>query len=47
MPRKTFTTTLDSELIKKLKILAAERESKLNDLLEQAIRDLLDKHKDS
>ena len=43
-PRKNYNTTLRSDLIKKLKILAAEKEVRANDLLEEAIQDLLRKH---
>lgn len=42
--RKTYATTLNTDLIKRLKILAAEEETKVNNLLEEAIRDLLKKH---
>ncbi len=42
--RKNYNTTLRSDLIKKLKILAAEEEVRANDLLEEAIQDLLKKH---
>jgi len=36
---------LDRELIKNLRILAAKQEKKQNDLLEEAIKDLLKKYK--
>ena len=42
--RKNYNTTLRIDLIKKLKILAAEEEVRANDLLEEAIEDLLEKH---
>ena len=35
---------LDRELIKSLKILAAKQEKKQNDLLEEAMQDLIKKH---
>jgi len=35
---------LDRELIKNLKILAAKQEKKQNDLLEEAMQDLLKKY---
>jgi len=35
---------LDRELIKNLRILAAKQEKKQNDLLEEAIKDLLKKY---
>jgi len=41
--RKSFNTTLRADLIKKLKVLAAQREVNANDLLEQAIEDFLAK----
>jgi predicted transcriptional regulator len=42
--RKMYNTTLDSDLTKKLKILAAHMEKRQNDLLEEAIQDLLKKY---
>lgn len=42
--RKNYNTTLSIDLIKKLKILAAEKDMRANDLLEEAILDLLKKH---
>ena len=44
MPRKNVTTSIESELIKKLKYLAVDREKPLNELFEEAIQDLLKKH---
>jgi hypothetical protein len=43
MARKTVTTSIESELIKSLKYMAADTERQLNDLWEEAIRDLLRK----
>lgn len=43
--RKSYNTTLRADLMKKLRILAAEQEKRQNDLLEEAIRDLLEKYK--
>ena len=43
--RKNYNTTLRIDLIKKIKILAAEKDARVNDLLEEAIQDLLKKHK--
>jgi len=40
-----YNTTLDSELIKEIRILAAQLEKRQNDLLEEAIQDLLKKYK--
>ena len=42
--RKMYNTTLDTDLTKKLRILAAQLEKRQNDLLEEAIRDLLKKY---
>ena len=42
--RKNYNTTLRADLIKKLKILAVEKEVRANDLLEEALDDLLDKY---
>lgn len=42
--RKNYNTTLDAEIIKKLKILSAETDKRQNDLLEEAIEDLLKKY---
>jgi predicted transcriptional regulator len=43
--RKMYNTTLDTELTKRIKILAAQCEKRQNDLLEEAIRDLIEKYK--
>jgi len=42
--RKMYKTTLDSELIRQIKIHAAQLEKRQNDLLEEAIQDLLKKY---
>jgi len=42
--RKNYNTTLKKDLIKKLKILSAELDIRQNDLLEEAIQDLLKKY---
>ena len=42
--RKNYNTTLRIDLIRKLKILAAETDMRANDLLEEAIQDLLKKY---
>lgn len=42
--RKNYNTTLRTDLIKKLKILAAEKDVRANDLLEEAIELLLKKY---
>ncbi len=43
--RKMYNTTLDANLIKEIRILAAQLDKRHNDLLEEAIRDLLKKSK--
>ena len=42
--RVPYNNMLDRELIKNLKILAAKQEKKQNDLLEEAMQDLLKKY---
>ncbi len=42
--RKNYNTTLKASIIKKLKILSAEIDKRQNDLLEEAIEDLLKKY---
>ena len=42
--RKSYNTTLRTDLTKKLKILAIEKDVRANDLLEEAIIDLLKKY---
>lgn len=42
--KKMFTTRLDKETIRRLKILAANQEKLVNQLLEEAIHDLLKKY---
>ena len=39
--RKNYNTTLREDLIKRLKMLAVEKDSRVNDLLEEAIELLL------
>ena len=43
--RKMYNTTLDADLIKEIKILAAKLEKRHNDIIEEALRDLLKKYK--
>ena len=43
--RKMYNTTLDTDLIREIKILAAQLDIRQNDLLEEAIEDLLEKYK--
>jgi len=42
--RVPYNNMLDRELIKSLKILAAKQEKKQNDLLEEAMQDLIKKY---
>lgn len=44
MARKAFNTTLEEDLIKKLKKLAIDRNCNINDLLEESIQIILDKY---
>jgi predicted transcriptional regulator len=43
-PRERFTTTLDSDLLEKLKILAIYEKRPVNKILDEAIKDLLKKY---
>ena len=42
--RVPYNTTLDVDLIKQLKILAAKQDKRHNDLLDEAMQDVLKKH---
>ena len=42
--RKNYTTTLRQDLIRSLKMLAVKNDVRANDLLEEAIQDLLEKY---
>ena len=44
MSRKPLSTRIDSELQKEIKKLAIDLEMPLNDLFEEALRDILGKH---
>jgi hypothetical protein len=44
MPKILYNTRLEKELIKEFKILAIRQEKRQNDLLEEAIKDLLQKY---
>lgn len=44
--RRPYNTTLDSELMKRVKILAAIQGKRYNDVIEEAMRDLLKKYRD-
>ena len=43
--RKMYNTTLDVDLLRDLKILAAKLDLRQNDLMEEAILDLIEKYK--
>jgi predicted transcriptional regulator len=43
--REMYNTTLNADLTKKMRILAAQLDRRHNDLLEEAIQDLLKKYK--
>ena len=42
MARKTFTTRIEADLIRKLKYLSADTDRNMNDLLEEAIKKMED-----
>ena len=44
MPKILYNTRVEKELVKEFKILAIKLEKRQNDLLEEAIRDLLKKY---
>jgi hypothetical protein len=44
LKRKKFTTTLQENLIKRMKVLAVELDVNVNDLLEEAIETFLKKY---
>ncbi len=43
--RKMYNTTLDVDLTKEIRILAAQLDKRQNELLEEAIQDLIKKYK--
>jgi predicted transcriptional regulator len=43
--RKMYSTNLDVDLLREIKILAAQLDLRQNDLIEEAIQDLLKKYK--
>jgi hypothetical protein len=45
--RKFYNITLDCNLIEQIKIMAAQLDKRQNELIEEAIQDLLEKYKDS
>ena len=42
--KKMYNTTLNVDLLRKLKVLAAQTDKRQNQLLEEAIKDLLKKY---
>jgi flagellar biosynthesis chaperone FliJ len=42
--RRTYCTNLDAELMKEIRVLSAQQVKRQNDLLEEAIKDLLKKY---
>ena len=44
--RKTYTTTLNSDLITKIRSLAQRKTKNQNELIEEAIQDVLKKYED-
>jgi hypothetical protein len=43
--KKTYGLSLDQGLMKKIKHLGVDEDRAINDILEEAMRDLLEKHK--
>ena len=43
--RKTYCTNLDAELMREIRVLSAQQVKRQNDLLEEAIKDLLKKYR--
>ncbi len=43
--KERYTTTIDGELLRQIKILAINEKSPTNKLIEEAIKDLLKKYK--
>lgn len=43
--RRTYCTNLDAELMREIRVLSALQVKRQNDLLEEAIKDLLKKYK--
>jgi len=46
MTRKNITTSINIEIIKKIKHLAVDTEKPLNELFEEAIQDILKKYEE-
>ena len=45
--RKFFNITLECDIIRQIKLLAAQQDRKQNELIEEAIQDVLKKYKES
>jgi hypothetical protein len=43
--RKTYCTNLDAELMREIRVLSAQQVKRQNDLIEEAIKDLLKKYR--
>jgi len=43
MARKAINTTIDLELMKKIKLLSVEEDCKINDLIEEGLKLVLEK----
>jgi len=43
--RKMYNTTIDANLLREIKILAVQLDMRQNDLIEEAIQDLIEKYK--
>ena len=43
MARKSINTTIDEDLMKAIKLLAVEEECKINDLIEEGLKLVLEK----
>lgn len=46
MARKSMNTTIDEKLLRKLKLLSEAKECKINELIEEGIKLVLQEHKD-
>ncbi len=44
MEKKQFNSTINANVLKSLKILAVKKDQNINQILEEAIRDLLKKY---
>ena len=47
MGRKAINTTIDEEIMKKIKYLALEKNCKINDLIEEGLLFILEKYEDN